>query len=516
MGSQVFWRRALEEPGWIAAVEPDGTAHAAGDLLARVNQLTHGLRERGLRPGDGLAVLAPNGIAALEVYLAALQSGWYLTPVNWHFTVPEIAYILRDSEAKVFVAHERFADAAAGAADEAGIPASGRISYGTVPGFTPVERVRDGQPPGMPDGRVAGTTMHYTSGTTGRPKGVRRQLSGLDPDDAGELASLLPQLFGITPGPPNVHLVTSPHYHTAVSVFGGASLMMGHRLVYMDGWDAERALALVGEHRVTNTHMVPTHFTRLLALPEETRRRYDISSMRWILHAAAPCPVGVKRAMLDWWGPLVYEYYAATEGGGTLATPEDWLAKPGTVGKPWPISEVMVADEEGEKCPPGVPGTVYMRSDLTDFVYKGDPVKTLAARRNGFFTVGDIGYLDEDGYLFLCDRKADMIISGGANIYPAEIEGEIIMHPQVADVAVFGIPDDEWGESIAAVVQPEAGAAPGPELSASILASLEGRLARMKWPRRIDFIEQMPRDPSGKLLKRRLRDPYWQDRDTAI
>jgi len=412
--------------------------------------------------------------------------------------------------------HERFAAAGTAAADEAGIPASGRISCGTVPGFTPVQSVRAGQSPGLPDGRVAGTTMHYTSGTTGRPKGVRRELSGLDPDDAGELSSLLPQLFGITPGPPNVHLVTSPHYHTAVSVFGGASLMMGHRLVYMDGWDAERALALVERYQVTNTHMVPTHFSRLLALPEETRQRYDISSMRWILHAAAPCPVGVKRAMLDWWGPRVYEYYAATEGGGTLATPQDWLAKPGTVGKPWPISEVMVAGEDGEKCPPGVPGTVYLRSDLTDFVYKGDPAKTQAARRNGFFTVGDIGYLDEDGYLFLCDRKADMIISGGANIYPAEIEGEIIMHPQVADVAVFGIPDEEWGESVAAVVQPEAGAAGGPALAASILASLDGRLARMKWPKRIDFTDEMPRDPSGKLLKRRLRDPYWAGRGTAI
>jgi long-chain acyl-CoA synthetase len=463
-----------------------------------------------------MAILAPNGIAALEVYLAALQSGWYLTPVNWHFTNPEIAYILRDCEAKVFFAHERFAAAGAGAAAEAGIPASGRISYGTVPGFTPVESVRAGQSPATPTGRTAGATMHYTSGTTGRPKGVRRELSGLDPDEAGELSSLLPQLFGITPGPPNVHLVTSPHYHTAASVFGGAALMMGHRLVYMDGWDAERVLALVERYRVTNTHMVPTHFTRLLALPEETRQRYDLSSMRWILHAAAPCPVGVKRAMLDWWGPRVYEYYAATEGGGTLATPEDWLAKPGTVGKPWPISQVMVADEDGEKCPPGVPGTVYLRSDLTDFVYKGDPAKTAAARRGAFFTVGDIGYLDQDGYLFLCDRKADVIISGGANIYPAEIEGEIIMHSQVADVAVFGIPDEEWGESVAAVVQPEAGAAPGPDLAASILASLDGRLARMKWPRRIDFIEEMPRDPSGKLLKRRLRDPYWQGRSTAI
>jgi long-chain acyl-CoA synthetase len=516
MESQVFWRRALTEPGQITAIEPDGTAHTAGDLLARVNQLTHGLRARGLRPGDGLAVLVPNGIAALEVYLATLQSGWYLTPVNWHFTVPEIAHILRDCEAKAFFVHERFAVAGAGAADETGLPASARICYGAVPGFTPVESVRAGQSPGRPADRVAGATMHYTSGTTGRPKGVRRELSGLDPDDAAEFASVLPQLFGITPGPPNVHLVTSPHYHTAVSVFGGASVLMGHCLVYMDGWDAERALALVERYRVTNTHMVPTHFGRLLALPAETRRRYDLSSMRWILHAAAPCPVGVKRAMLEWWGPRIYEYYAATEGGGTLATPEDWLAKPGTVGKPWPISEIMVTGADGQKCPPGVPGTVYLRSDLTDFVYKGDPAKTAAARRDGFFTVGDIGYLDEDGYLFLCDRKADMIISGGANIYPAEIEGEIIMHPQVADVAVFGIPDDDWGESVLAVVQPEDGVAPGPELSASILASLDGRLARMKWPRRIEFTAELPRDPSGKLLKRRLRDPYWQGRDAAI
>src|SRR5215472_8670858 len=516
MESQGFWRRALADPGWIAAVEPDGTSHAAGDLLARVNQLTHGLQARGLRPGDGLAILAPNGLAPLEVYLSALQAGWYLTPINWHFTAPEIAYILRDCEAKVFFVHERFAAAGSAAAAEAGIPASGRLCYGTVPGFLPVDAVRDGQPTELPRDRTAGTTMHYTSGTTGRPKGVRRELSGLDPDDAAELSTLLPQLFGITPGPPNVHLVTSPHYHTAASVFGGTAVQMGHRLVYMDGWDAERALTLIERYRVTNTHMVPTHFKRLLALPKQTRRRYDISSMRWIVHAAAPCPVGIKRAMLDWWGPLVYEYYAATEGGGTLATPEDWLAKPGTVGRPWPTSEIMIADEDGEKCPPGVPGTVYMRSDMTDFVYKGDPAKTQAARKNGFFTVGDIGYLDEDGYLFLCDRKADVIISGGANIYPAEIEGEIIMHPQVADVAVFGIPDDDWGESVVAVVQPEDGVAPGPELSTSILASLEGRLARMKWPKRIEFIAEMPRDPSGKLLKRRLRDPYWQGRNAAI
>ena len=295
---------------------------------------------------------------------------------------------------------------------------------------------------------------------------------------------------------------------------------MGHTLVCMDSWDAEQSLALVERYRVTNTHMVPTHFKRMLSLPEEIRKRYDVSSMKWLIHAAAPCPVGIKRAMLDWWGPCVYEYYAATEGGGTIVTPEDWLARPGTVGIPWPVSEVMIADDDGNECPPGTPGTVYMKMAIYDFAYKDDPEKTAASRLRGFFTVGDIGYLDDDGYLFLCDRKSDMIISGGANIYPAEIEAEIeaeiIMHPKVADVAVFGIPDDDWGEQIKAVVQPAEGVAAGEELAAEILASLDGRLARMKWPKSIDFADELPRDPSGKLLKRRLRAPYWDGHGTSI
>ena len=511
-----FWARAQESPDWIAIVEPDGTEHRAGDLLARVNQITHGLRELGLKPGDAIASVLPNGVAALEVYLAALQAGWYLTPINWHFTAPEMAYILRDCEARAFFLHERFADVGTAAADEAGIPSSARFSYGDVAGFTPVTKMREGQPPTLPEERTAGATMHYTSGTTGRPKGVRRALSGLDPDEAVELGSGLLQFFGITAGQPNAHLVSAPNYHTAVTVFGGSALHMGHTLVCMDGWDSEQALALVERYRVTNTHMVPTHFKRMLSLPDAVRERYDLSSMKWLIHAAAPCPIGLKQAMLDWWGPCVYEYYAATEGGGTIATPDDWRARPGTVGTPWPISEVMIADESGEPCPPGTPGTVYMKMGLSDFAYKDDPEKTAAGRLRGYFTVGDIGYLDDGGYLFLCDRKSDMIISGGANIYPAEIEAEIIMNPKVADVAVFGIPDEDWGEQVKAVVQPSSGVAAGPELEAEILAALEGRLARMKWPKTIDFIDEMPRDPSGKLIKRRLRAPYWADRDTAI
>jgi long-chain acyl-CoA synthetase len=516
VGSLGFWARARQSPDWIAVVEPDGTEHRAGDLLARVNQITHGLRALGLKPGDGIASVLPNGAAALEVYLAALQAGWYLTPVNWHFAPPEMAYILRDCEARALFVHERFAAAGAAAADEAQIPAGTRFSYGDVDGFTPVAALGEGQPESAPDGRTAGATMHYTSGTTGRPKGVRRPLSGLDPDEAAELGTGLLQFFGISGGPPNVHLVSSPNYHTAVTVFGGNALHMGHTLVCMDAWDAEQALALVERYRVTNTHMVPTHFKRMLSLPDPVRARYDLSSMKWLIHAAAPCPVGLKQAMLDWWGPCVYEYYAATEGGGTIATPADWQARPGTVGTPWPVSEVMIADEAGDPCPPGTPGTVYMKMGISDFAYKGDPDKTAAGRLGEFFTVGDIGYLDDAGYLFLCDRRSDMIISGGANIYPAEIEAEIIMNPKVADVAVFGIPDEDWGEQVKAVVQPSAGVDPGPELAAEILAALEGRLARMKWPKSIDFIEEMPRDPSGKLLKRRLRDPYWAGRGSAI
>ncbi|MBO0770092.1 MAG: acyl-CoA synthetase [Actinobacteria bacterium] len=516
MGSLGFWQQAAADPEWVTVTDPDGTQHRAGDLLARANQLSHGLRAIGLRPGDGVATLLPNCAAALEVYLAALQAGFYFTPINWHFTAPEIAYIVRDSEAKAFFVHERFAAAGASAAEQAGVGAAGRISYGRVPGFRPVAGFLAGQPAGRPEGRTAGATMHYTSGTTGRPKGVRRELSGLDPDESAELGTALPQFFGITPGRPNVHLITSPNYHTAVTVFGAGAVHLGHSLVYMDAWDAEQALALVERHQVTSTHMVPTHFKRMLSLPAATRRRYDVSSMRWLLHAAAPCPAGIKRAMLDWWGPCVYEYYAATEGGGTIVTPQEWLARPGTVGRPWPVSEIMIAGDDGEQCPPGTPGTVYMRMSLSEFRYKGDAAKTEASRLRGYFTVGDIGYLDEDGFLFLCDRKADMIISGGANIYPAEIEAEIIMHPLVDDVAVFGVPDDDWGESVRAVVQPAAGAEPGPALAADILASLEGRLARMKWPQTIDFMAELPRDPSGKLLKRRLRAPFWEGRSVAI
>jgi long-chain acyl-CoA synthetase len=521
MGSLGFWRLAQAEPEWIAAVDPDGTEHTAGSLLARADRLVHGLRALGVEKGDGICGLVPNGTEGLVLYLAALQAGWYYTPINWHLTGPEIGYIVADSEAKAFFVHDRYAEEGARGAEESGIDPRRRFAFGKVEGFRPYEELVDGQPDTLPEDRTNGATMHYTSGTTGRPKGVRRGLAGIDPDDSAELMSFLLTLFGIQPGspagqPPQAHLVTSPNYHTAVTQFGGTALHMGHTLVYMDNWKAEDCLRLIEKYSITNTHMVPTHFKRLVSLPAEVCERYDVSSMKWAIHAAAPCPVPLKQQMLDWWGDCIWEYYAATEGGGTIASPQDWRDHPGTVGKAWPIAELLIVDENNDAVPTGTPGTIYMKMAGATFEYKGDKEKTEKNRLKDYFTVGDIGYLTDDGFLFLSDRKADMIISGGANIYPAEIENEIVMHPKVADVAVFGIPDEEWGEQIKAVVEPAEGVAPGPDLAADILSSLEGRLAKMKWPRSIDFIEVMPREPNGKLLKRKLRDPYWKDHERAI
>ena len=359
--------------------------------------------------------------------------------------------------------------------------------------------------------------MHYTSGTTGRPKGVRRKLSGLDPDISAELFAMFFGLFGIPVLEGNVHLSTSPNYHTAVTTFAGNALQAGHTVVFMDKWDAEETLKKIERYGCTHTHMVPTQFHRMLMLPEEVRAKYDVSAMKWAIHAAAPCPIDVKRKMLDWWGPVIWEYYAATEGGGTTASPEDWLKYPGTVGNVWATSELKIVDDAGERVSTGTPGVIWMRMGSGDFEYKGDQAKTDESHdAEGYFTVGDVGYLNDDGYLFLCDRKSDMIIAGGVNIYPAEIEGEILAHPSVADVGVFGIPDPDMGEQIKAVVQPIEGVEGDDALRASIMEHLAGRLAKFKWPRSIDFSDELPREPTGKLLKRKLRDPYWADRETAI
>jgi long-chain acyl-CoA synthetase len=510
-----LWTIAAQDPDRTAVIEPDGTAVSYGALAARADQIGRGLQALGLTPGDAVAGMLPNGSAMLALFFAALQTGLYVVPVNWHLAAAEVAYILGDSGAGAFAAHERFAEVAAAAADQAGIAPRARFAVGAVPGFTPLESLGAGSE-GRPGERTMGAPMVYTSGTSGRPKGVRRALTGEDPDRPPVAGSWFFGLFGLAPFDGHVHLCCSPLYHTAVLNFATISVQLGHPVVLMDRFDPETMLALIDRHRVTHTHMVPTQFRRLLALPEPVRSAYDVGSLRAAIHGAAPCPREVKQRMLEWWGPVVTEYYAATEGGGTGISAREWLARPGSVGQAWPGSEVRVLDDNGDDLPAGEPGLVYLRMGTSTFDYHHDREKTLAARARGMFTVGDIGYLDADGYLYLCDRKGDMIISGGVNIYPAEIEAELSCHPAVDDVAVFGIPHEEWGEEIKAVVQPADGVTPGPALTADLLAFLGGRIARFKLPRTIDYVAELPRDPNGKLYKRRLRDPYWAATDRAI
>ncbi len=511
-----FWNMAAKHPDRVAIVDPEGNPITFGELASATCRVVHGLRGIGIRSGDAIALLARNEIPTIAVTLAAAQAGMYVTPVNWHLTAHEVSYIVDDCQAKAFFASERFAEPALDAARKLNFPESARFGFGSVPGFRPLEELTAGQPDTVPENREAGEIMTYTAGTTGKPKGVKRSLSGQDPDESGAAQGMFLMLFDMQPEDNNVHLVAAPLYHTAVMRFCLFSLHFGHTVVLMDKWTAEGCLERIDRYRVTHSHMVPTMFNRMLQLPEEQRKSYDVSSLRYMIHSAAPCPVQIKQQMLDWWGPVIYEYYAATEGGGTLAKPQDWLRKPGTVGNPWPISQVKIFDDDGNELPPNEIGTVYMSMMGIKFEYRGDKKKTGQAWRGDFFTVGDAGYVDEDGYLFLCDRKADMIISGGVNIYPAEIECEMVMHPKIQDVAVFGIPHEDWGEEVKAVVELIPGVNPDPEVAEEIRVFCTDRIAKYKMPKTIDFIDRLPREANGKLIKRKLRDPYWEGREKAI
>jgi long-chain acyl-CoA synthetase len=454
----------------------------------------------------------------MEVYLAMQQVGLYLTPINFHLVGPEIAYILEDCEARVFIAHARYAEACRLAVEETGFPADRVFSVGRIDGFRELAELKAGQSSAAPAQRSLGLVMNYTSGTTGRPKGVRRPLPATSIDDTN-LGAALGGYHVTADETNNVHLLACPWYHTAPMVMAAPSIHLGHTLVIMDRFDAEEALRLIEQYRVTITHLVPTQFVRLLALPEQTKQRYDVSSLRHVIHGAAPCAPEVKRRMIEWFGPVIDEYYASTEGvGGTIIFSDEWLAKPGSVGKARNDNVLVVMDDDGQVLPPGAIGTIYsLNRGRIPFEYFKDPDKTAKSRRGEYRTVGDVGYLDEDGYLFLSDRKADMIISGGVNIYPAEIESVLITHPRVADVAVFGIPNPEWGEEVKAVVEllPEQRAAED-TVRAELLEFLAGRIARYKVPKTIDFMDALPRDPNGKLYKRRLRDPYWAHQERAI
>ena len=510
-----FWAQAKNDPTRIALIDAAGQSMRFGELDERGNRLSNGLRSLGLQYRDGIAMLMHNDPAWIEIFLATHQAGLYLTPINYHLTGPEVAYIIENCEAKAFIAHERHAAAAIRAVEALNYDRSRCFAVGNIPGFRSYDAFLAEQPVTPPAERQAGTLMLYTSGTTGRPKGVRRPLMPGNPDVVASMAGMLGALFQLSAGN-GVHLVTGPLYHAAPGGFGSASLHMGHTLVLMDKWDAEETLRLIEAHRITSTHMVPTMFHRLLALPDTVKQRYDVSSLRAVIHGAAPIGVEAKKALIEWWGPVIYEYYGATEGGGTIATSEDWLKKPGTVGRPWPGTEIRIFDDAGNTLPAGEPGNVYMKSMVGEFEYYKDPAKTRESHRDGLFTVGDIGYVDDDGWLFLCDRTKDLIISGGVNIYPAEIEKALMEHPKVADAAVFGIPNEEWGEEIKAVIQPADGIAPGPELAEELMAFASERLARFKLPRSIDFAVELPRLDTGKLYKRFLRDPYWEGRERKI
>jgi long-chain acyl-CoA synthetase len=458
-------------------------------------------------------LLSSNRPEFAEVVAASQRAGLRLTPVNWHLTGDEAGYVVGDCEARAVVADTRFAATAAGAVTQApGVTVRLAVG-GAIDGFERYDDMVGAEDGCDIDDPVLGTTMLYTSGTTGRPKGVHRprSASAASVSAASAAQSVLASIRAAGDGP-TMHLCTGPLYHAAPLAFSLAvPLAQGMGVVMMDGWQAEETLRLIQRHRITHTHMVPTMFHRLLSLPPEVRAGYDVSSLRFVLHGAAPCPVAVKRGIIEWWGPVVYEYYAATEGGGTFVASEDWLSRPGTVGKPASPDLIRILDEAGADAPVGEVGTIYIKApDGAAFSYYHDPAKTASAYREGYFTLGDVGYVDADGYLYLTDRSVNLIISGGVNIYPAEVEAVLITHPAVGDVAVIGVPNDEWGEEVKAVVEPQAGVQVTPALAVELIAWCRDRLASYKCPRTVDFTASLPRHDNGKLYKQQLRDQYRQ------
>jgi long-chain acyl-CoA synthetase len=497
-----------------------------GELNANANRLVRALRSRGIGAGDSVSLVCANRPEFAEVLAACTRMGVRLTTVNWHLTADEMGYILDNSDARAVIGDARFAGALGGAVELAPNVMVKLAVAGAIDGFDDYEKVLAPEDGADIDDPVLGRTMLYTSGTTGRPKGVDRPPPAEREANAAKAKSDLPDAgvaLALAVGGAakqngaagDRHLCTGPLYHAAPLAFSlSGPLAAGCGVVLMDGWSAEETLRLVAEHRVTHTHMVATMFHRLLALPDDVKARHDLSSLRFVVHGAAPCPVAVKKALIDWLGPVVYEYYAATEGGGTFVGPEDWLTKPGTVGKPFHPELLKIYDADGNVLPPNEVGTVYMRAPSSGkFRYYKDDAKTASSYRGDFFTLGDHGYLDDDGYLFLTGRSAELIISGGVNIYPAEVDAVILQHPAVGDAGTIGIPNDEWGEEVKAVVELKEGVDGTPELAAEILAFVKERLASFKCPRSLDFVAELPRHDNGKLYRRKLRELYVTDED---
>lgn len=494
-------RGAADYPDRPAIITTAGD-RSFGELHTRANQLVRALRSRGVTAGRSIALVCSNRPEFPEVYIAALRNGLRLTPINWRLGPEEMAYIIGDCEATAFVADERFAKRCAEAAQLAPKATTRLAIGGPIRGFEDYEQALGAESPDDIPDPERGATMLYTSGTTGRPKGVFRRRAVARRSAVATAMDHRPE--------GDLHLCTGPLYHAAPLAFSLAlPLAWGIGVVVMDGWDPEETLRLIDEHKITHVHMVPTMFHRLLSLPPETRNRYDISSLRRIVHGAAPCPVRVKEALIDWVGPIVFEYYAATEGSGATITPEDWLRKPGSVGKPEP-DHVQIRDDDGNVLSAGEVGTIFLHApEETEerFQYYKDGDKTARAYDGDYFTLGDMGYLDSDGWLFLTDRSADLIISGGVNIYPAEVDAVLLTHPAVGDSCTIGIPNEEWGEEVKTVIELKEGFAPSAELAQELIAYCRERLAHYKCPRTVDF-DEVPRHDTGKLYRRFVREKY--------
>jgi long-chain acyl-CoA synthetase len=485
-----------------AVIEQNGTVWSRGELLTLVDGTARAFAAAGLRPGDVVAIVAPNCAEYLAAYLGGIGAGLYVVPVNWHLAAPEIDYLLANAGAKAIVAHARLGERRLAALRAQAARVGVLVAIGRADGFRELRefaRTPARPLPNVPEGRM----LPYTSATTGRPKAVRRSLLGA----RGALRKFVEWhlSLGVALEHDNVHLCSSLLYHAAPLDGARVALEMGHAVVLMSAWDELAALELIERHRVTTTFMTPTMFVRLLKLPSEERARHSTKSLRFVVHGGAPCPPDVKRRMLEWWGPIIWEAYGASEAQGTIVNSEEWLRRPGTVGRPIPGSRVAILDEEGRALPAGEIGLIYLSPYTGErFEYYGDEAKTRACWRDDLVCVGDLGYVDGDGYLFVCGRKAELIISSGVNIYPAEIEQALIEHPSVADCVVVGAPHELLGEVPHAVVQPAPGAEPGAALTSELLRFLGERLAAMKLPRRIEYRATLPRDPNGKLRRRAL------------
>jgi len=505
-------------PGTHAATAPDKPAVIMADSGVTVTyaeldensaRLAAALHQLGLRAGDVVAVLSDNAPEAFEIYWAAIRSGLYVTFVNWHLSADEAAYIVRDSGARVVIASAGVAELGSQVAELVPEVQQRFVFGGLIDGFASYAELLRQAGPRLKD-QPRGSEMLYSSGTTGRPKGIKPRLLPIQVDEPGDsITGLLAHGFAFTDQ--DVYLSPAPVYHAAPLKWCAGVQSLGGTVVVMARFDAEASLAAIERFRVTALQMVPTMFVRLLQLPEEIRAEYDTSSLRLAVHAAAPCPPEVKDAMIEWWGPILTEYYGATEGHGiTLINTPEWRTKRGSVGKA-ALGVIHICDDDGAEVSTGQPGVIYFERDTPAFIYHNDPEKTSESRHpshDNWATVGDVGYVDDDGYLFLTDRKAFMIISGGVNIYPQEVENVLALHPKVFDVAVIGVPHPEMGQEVKAVVQLRDRARASDELASEIIDYVRERLAHFKAPRSVDFIDELPRSATGKLVKRKLQERY--------